>query len=277
MVINYDINKINHMLQDFYNATGINMDLLKADFSFVGNKSFWEKKRYCKAIQSTQKGKNACVCSDVRLLEKSRKSKKIEMHVCHAGLVDVSVPVLYNDIIIGYLIFGQIKTNTGFYPAQEYLENIGLNQTNIRQYYSELSTFSYEQIKSISNIAQMLVKHILIGNILKPDFDENISRAISYINENLQNDLTIQTVSLNTNISKSTLYRNFQSHFGCTVGEYINKKRIEKAAELLLEGKLSIEEIAGKVGFASGSYFSKIFKKEKGVSPLKFKKQVNFD
>lgn len=273
MEINYDVKKINRMLKDFYNATGINMDLLRDDFTFVGNRSFWEKKRYCKAIQSTDSGKKACLSSDACLLKRSQSSKKIEMHICHGGLVDVSVPVLYNDVIIGYLIFGQIKTDTDFSLAQDYLAEIGLDKNQMQKYYSELSVFSLEQIESVSNIAQMLVKHILLENMLKPNFDESISKALCYINDNLQNTLTIQDISKNANISKSALYRNFHSHFGRTVSEYINKKRIEKAIELLAEGKLTIEEIACRSGFSGGSYFSKMFKKEKGISPLKFKKE----
>lgn len=271
MVINYDITKINKILKDFYNACGINMDLLKEDFTFVGNESFWENKKYCKAIQSTKEGKHACICSDKCILKKSRTSKKTEMHMCHAGLVDVSVPVLYNDIIIGYLIFGQIRTDTKFSDIEKYLEHLGLDKKEMKEHFEELNVYTLEEIQSISNIAWMLVKHILLENMLKPD-STDMQKAVDYINENLESELSIQSISKKVNISKSVLYRNFHSLFNCTVSEYINRKRIEKAVELLDEGNLSIEQIAQKTGFSSGSYFSKIFKKEKGVSPLKYKK-----
>ena len=116
MIINYDIQKIDQMLLDFYNATGISMDLLKADFSFVAHR-FWEKNLYCKAVQQTEEGKKGCLRSDAELFRRSQQSKKAEMNICHAGLIDVSVPILYNDVIIGYIIFGQMKTDTDFsYP-----------------------------------------------------------------------------------------------------------------------------------------------------------------
>ncbi len=81
MLITYDIQKINRTLQDFYYATGINMDLLKSDFSSVGNYSYWEMKRYCKAIQSTLEGKKVCFMSDKRLLKKCRDTKKARLFV----------------------------------------------------------------------------------------------------------------------------------------------------------------------------------------------------
>lgn len=274
MLINYDIQKINQTLQDFYNATGINMDLLKDDFTFVGNHSFWEKTRYCKAIQSCEKGRAACRCSDAELFWKSRESKKAEKHICHAGLMDISVPILYNDVIIGYIIFGQMKTDTDFSELKGYVNSLGLNETIMNQYYAEISSFDVDKIQSISNLAEMLVKHILLENMLKPNYDENIQRALNYINENLDKDLTIQNISKNTNISKSVLYRYFHRFFNCTVSQYINKKRIDKAIDLLTKSDLSIEEIAQQIGFSSGSYFSKTFKKEKGLSPLKYKVKI---
>ena len=271
MIVNFDIPKINQCMQDFYNATGINMDLLKADFSFVGNHSYWEKKRYCKAIQSTENGHKACLISDIILLEKSRESKKPEMHICHAGLMDFSIPILYGDEIIGYIIFGQIKTDTDFSKFKGYLMSLGLDEKEMNRFYAEISFFEEDVIKSISNIAEMVVKHILLEDMLKPNFDDSIGRVVNYINENLDTSLSVQTISQNTNISKSALYRRFQSCFGCTVGQYISDKRIEKAAELLKNSDLSIEEVSGLTGFSSGSYFCKMFKKKMGVSPFKFK------
>ncbi len=272
MVINYDIPKINRMLKDFYNATGISMDLLKEDFSFVGNRSFWENRRYCRAVQNTVTGMKACFCSDADLLKKCRDSKKAEMHVCHAGLVDVAVPVIYNDGIIGYVIFGQIKMKEGFSSLRAYISELGLDEKEMERFYGEIAVFDEERIQSISNIAQIIVKHILLENMLRPDLDDNIQKAVCYINENLEKPLSVQSIAKNAGISKSALYRGFHANFSSTVSRYINKARIEKAIGLLSDNTLSIEEIALRTGFADGSYFSKTFKKEKGISPLKYRK-----
>ena len=118
----------------------------------------------------------------------------------------------------------------------------------------------------------MLVKFILLENMLNPSLEGNIQKAVNYINENLEKELTIKSISKNVNISKSVLYKKFHSFFNCTISEYINIKRIEKSVELLLKTDLSIEDISQKVGFASTSYFSKTFKKIQKISPLKYRK-----
>ena len=271
MIINYDIPKINRCLEDFYNATGINMDLLKEDFSFVGNKSHWEKKRYCTAIQGTCEGKKACLCSDAALLQKTKETKKVEQQLCHAGLLDISIPILYDDVIIGYIIFGQLRTDMDFSFLRDYLVSLGLPEEEMKTYYAEIARVDGDVIQSICNIAELLVKHILLENMLKPGYDDAMQRALRYIGENLSSELSVQAISKNAHLSKSALYRRFQNTFHCTLSEYVNERRIEKAAEFLAGSDLSIEEISRVVGFSSGSYFSKTFKKKKGLSPIQYR------
>lgn len=271
MIVDYDTQKINTTLNDFYNATGITIDLLKTDFTKISHTQY-EFNKYCKCIQNSTKGKNACRMSELKLLEKCKKTKQAQMHICHAGLVDMAVPIIYNDEIIGYIIFGQLKTNSNFSKIKNYIIKFGLNADEIKSYYNEILFYEFEKIQSVSNIASMLVKYILLENMLKPSLVDNIQKAINYINENIENELTVKLISKNANISKSVLYKKFHSYFNCTISEYINIKRVEKSIDLLMKTDLSIENISQKVGFSSTSYYSKIFKKLQGISPLQYRK-----
>ena len=177
-------------------------------------------------------------------------------------------------MIIGYILFGQLKADTDFTSFEKYIVDLGLDIEEMKNYYNGISFFDSGKIQSVSNIASMLVKHILLENMLKPAFDENIQKAVSFIHENLENDLSIHTISQSIHVSKSVLYKKFHACFHCTVSEYINSKRVEKSIEWLTKTDLSIEEIAQKVGFSSTSYFTKTFKRLKGITPLKYKKTL---
>ena len=271
MVINYDIQKINSALLDFYNATGIDMDLLKTDFSPAGNHRL-KNNSYCQTLQSTKKGESACHLSDTMLLEKCRDSKQTETHICHAGLVNVAIPLLYDDVIIGYIIFGRMKPNTDFSVIEQYIKTLDVDTEVVKEHYSHIPFFDSGKIQSVSNIARMLSKYILLKNMIRPGLGESMQKAVEYINSNLEEDLSVKTISKNINVSKSVLYKNFHSHFHCTVSEYIHSKRIERSLELLTNTDLPIEEISQMVGFSSASYYSKIFKKQMGVVPVKYRK-----
>jgi len=106
---------------------------------------------------------------------------------------------------------------------------------------------------------------------------ENIARlntAITFIEENLSEKLTLEIVAEKAHFSPFHFHRLFKIIVGETVNNFINRKRIEKAAAYLLHQKeKNSTEIAEKVGFSNLSSFSKSFKKFYGISPNKFKEE----
>ena len=96
--------------------------------------------------------------------------------------------------------------------------------------------------------------------------------AVSFINENLSNEnLVIEDIAEELNISKSKLYRNIKNTSGISANQLIRKLRIERSKELLLKSNFSISEICYNVGFSSPSYFTKRFKEYTGMVPKQFK------
>lgn len=75
-------------------------------------------------------------------------------------------------------------------------------------------------------------------------------------------------------MSNSTLYRKIMSLLGVSPNEYIRRIRLAKATELLLARELTIAEIAYRTGFGSYNSFSKVFKKEYGLSPTEYQNQA---
>ena len=106
---------------------------------------------------------------------------------------------------------------------------------------------------------------------------ENIARlniAITYIEENLSEKLSLKIIAEKAHFSPFHFHRLFKIIVGETLHNFINRKRIEKAASYLLHQKeKNSTEIAEKVGFSNLSSFSKSFKKFYGISPNKFKKE----
>lgn len=271
MTVEFDIEKINRTLQDFYNATGIDMQLLKSDFSAVG-KALRASADYCTAVQGTTAGKLACHRSDSQLLKACAATRQAQTHICHAGLVDVAIPLLYGEAIIGYIIFGRMKPNRDLSTLEDHIRSLGIDPDTAAQAYRQIPLFDEDRIRSVSNIATLLVKYILLENMLRPQADSAIEKATAFISNNLERELTVQDISESTNLSKTTLYKTFHDHFHCTVGDYISRKRVERSIALLEQTGLSMEEISQRVGFSSASYYSKTFKKHLGISPLQYRK-----
>jgi AraC family transcriptional regulator len=67
------------------------------------------------------------------------------------------------------------------------------------------------------------------------------------------------------------LSREFHKHYRMTIGEFVRKRRIERASELLSNSELSLSEIASTCGFSDQSHFCALFKKHWGTTPAKFR------
>jgi two-component system response regulator YesN len=122
------------------------------------------------------------------------------------------------------------------------------------------------QLLSIFNeIIDKLTGLIVSG--VYPEENPEIRTAVAYINQNYHRDLTLPKIATAVAISPGYLSRLFKECRNQTVMDFVERIRIEQALKLLNETKLSIKEIAGKVGFKDPNYFSKVFKKVTNISP----------
>ena len=273
MLIDFNKDRLEKTLYDFCVATGININVTDENFNMF-NVSYNGHNKYCAYIQTQASGLEKCLCSDMELLEKCKSTKTAQYHVCHAGLVDVGVPIMHADNVIGYLILGQMKKTPDFDRYLKKNFSLPLNVDTMKAYYDNLVLFDEERITSIINIALMLAKHILLEKMLYPVTNECVERTSYYINRNLSEPLSIKKLATAVGYSPSEIYKSFHKYHHCTVGEYITGERVKFAEGLLAETDLSMEQISGKCGFSNATYFSKKFKEINGISPLKFRKRL---
>ena len=108
-------------------------------------------------------------------------------------------------------------------------------------------------------------------------YDKTIEGVLNYINSNLENDLSIDTIASNFFISKYYLMRKFKSQIGSSIHNYIIQKRLILAKSLISEG-LTMSNVCSKCGFNDYSSFVRAFKKVYGVSPSNYNPTIhNFE
>lgn len=95
--------------------------------------------------------------------------------------------------------------------------------------------------------------------------------------ESTHNEISIASIAKSYGITASHFIRSFKSIYGTTPNEYRQNYRISQATNLIKMTNLSIQEIANQCGFSDSLYFSRIFKKRVGVSPLNYRKQKQKD
>jgi two-component system response regulator YesN len=101
-----------------------------------------------------------------------------------------------------------------------------------------------------------------------------IANVQEYIRHNLDKRLSLNDLAAIFNFSPNYLSQLFTRYAGENFVEYITAERIKAAKEMLKKGTGPIYEIAGKLGYESAFYFSKVFKKTEGISPREYLRRL---
>lgn len=136
-------------------------------------------------------------------------------------------------------------------------------------------SFSKQQsdmIKAISLLYDFF-SCLISENEIKTDrnYLDEIMNIIQY---NYDKNISITDLAKSVFMSPGYLSRAFKEEVGITLKEYILQKKIERAKELLLHKSTSVKIVSNSLGFKDSLYFSRIFKKKTGLSPLEFKKSA---
>jgi len=148
----------------------------------------------------------------------------------------------------------------------------------IQNYYSLTSTYirDTEHMNDIFSFSHWLTE-ILNSFIESVAVNRKrlgrINRAIAYIRQNLDKKLSLAEVAAQIMLSESRFAFLFQQETGISFSEYLNRARIDSAKEMINSGQYTIVEVALKLNFYDQSYFTKIFKKQTGLTPKQYEKR----
>jgi AraC-like DNA-binding protein len=132
----------------------------------------------------------------------------------------------------------------------------------------------YEPKNSIEREA--LAKIMLAINSVeeKTDDKDYAQKAREIIDEKYHTKITVEEVALGANVDRKYLRTLFIKKYGISTMEYMMRKKMERAKELLKDTTASISEVASSVGYDDALGFSRIFKKHVGVSPKDYRENI---
>jgi two-component system response regulator YesN len=141
----------------------------------------------------------------------------------------------------------------------------------------EMTMSSIKTIDQLQEQARKILSSALDYRDSKPNGQHKnlIRQAKEYIERHYTNpDLTLNDVASQVNLSASHFSVVFSQETRQTFKEYLTEVRINKAKELLRMTALRSADIAYQVGYNDPHYFSSVFKKNTGFSPIEFRSQI---
>lgn len=132
----------------------------------------------------------------------------------------------------------------------------------------------HENASQLTASYLLLFLHLILSSVERNSshVSFNMQKVLDYIDINISYDISLEELADLAALSCSQFKKNFKNALGISPRNYINQKKIECATKLLLQGK-SVTETAMHLSFASSNYFSTVFKKYTGYTPIEFTKR----
>lgn len=277
MKVTFDIEKLNKLMSDFYNCMKITITLFDNELNYITGAG--EMQPYCDAIRTTPSLWIHCNCSDRDNSLKAKSLRSTLVYTCHAGIVESVTPIFYDETLIAYLMIGKFRDAEQKYSSTDIVCDVakkyGLKEQEMLAAYNEMPVFTQSYIDSAIAILEACICFIGSENYIHLHRSALASRIENYVDENLTKNITVAELSKEFHVSRQILYSIFKLEFNDTIRNFILKKRLQKAQDLLLTTQQPISDVATSVGFIDYNYFIRFFKKKVGISPLQFRKNSN--
>lgn len=264
--------ELQDFLNNFYTLTGIKVAINDCDITF-GVVSHSDD--LCDRMQSNPAFHDACMACDAKALADCKKAKKGILYRCHAGFFEYISPIFFEDVMVGFMATGMITDGT---PEEHdnlkaNLTKYGIGEEEFEHFYQSLFHFSPEKIVAACNIIEACISHIYYRKMVKVGYLDRMQQIDRFISSNLDADLSIDRLCKEFLMNRTELYKQFGSYCGIGIADYIRKKRLSAACDLMETSNLTITQIASNVGYADYNYFSKVFRKHYGITPREYRKK----
>lgn len=214
-------------------------------------------------ILKFEKNKNVHIVSLEIDREKFIKSASCELNSLADGLKSLFLDTeaskkFYHEGFFG-LDFQNLLDNIWLYKGQALLRKFHLESNALQIFIKQLIQFE-DDLKDENS-----------RTILRINELQKIEEISSYITNNLSEKFTINSISRETGLNSNKLQTGFKYFHNSTVTDFIINQRLKEAKRLLSDPELSISNIVNQIGLENNSYFSKIFRKNFGMTPRDYR------
>ena len=163
-----------------------------------------------------------------------------------------------------------ITDEKGLYTSGGSISSFNLLLHLIEKYYDRATALSCARALEI-DIDRTIQSQFAIFSGQKDHTDEEVKQLQEFIEENISEKLSIESLANKFGLSKRNLERRFKKATGNTPVEYIQRVKVEAAKRTLESSRKTVNDVMYGVGYADVKAFRTIFKKYTGISPIEYK------
>lgn len=222
-------------IQDsFAYATGFGVVFIDRNGKHIGSGSNFTD--FCRCINERSDGAHYCTLSNQHAINLALKSKKPAIYICHAGLVNIEIPLIYKNYYVGAITAGQVLcTEMDFYPKDAISCSINwLEDPKLAEYYKKIPFRSREQIEytttALMNLSNYIIQKVAYNQMLR-DYSVNCEKLL--ISEKAQLELTHQLKLAQLDALQKQVTPHFMFNVLSSVSRLMDLEEYDTAAKMI--------------------------------------------
>jgi ligand-binding sensor protein/AraC-like DNA-binding protein len=266
---------------------------------------------FCRKMRGSPEFAALCRKCDSRGGLEAARNHEPYIYLCHAGIVDLAIPIILDDLYIGAFMAGQVLLDDprDNRMLERMLEGSGAvsdygSDPKLGASYQKLPYMSLQRVRALANMMLHIGNYFVENALLKgkagfaavgetqAGFDASgqdkpkygsaeayakktrgiLDPALDYINGNPSEKISLAHMAALCNISPSYFSKLFAKENLGSLSSYVNGVKLTSAKELLQSTNWPIRSVADYLGYDDCGYFIKIFKKQNGVTPTQYRR-----
>jgi len=268
---------------------------------------------FCKKMRCSQKYSALCRKCDSRGGLEAARNREPYIYLCHAGIIDLAIPIILNDLYIGAFMAGQVLLdNEGDSDKLErMLGGAGTaadlkSDPKLQESYRKLPIMSMAKVNALANMLLHIGNYCVENALLREKTILNVTEkaqtyaanpeheapvcggeeastkiardilrpALEYIGRNPSEKISLSRMATLCNISPSYFSKLFAKENLGSLSSYVNSVKLNSAKELLYSTNWPVRSVADYLGYDDCGYFIKVFKKYNGMTPMEYRKYL---
>lgn len=227
--------------------------------------------RYCRLIQERLFSKGVCAGEDRKRRTEAEAIGKMLVYQCHAGLTEAVIPVHAGDRLIGFAVVGQFRLTDAppVAVAGKWRKETGTPE--LEDAFRQVPRLPRERMDYVLRLFSLMVRYISSGHLVDVRNERLLHCVIARMQEHPEERLSLKKAAALSFRSVSSLSHQFNRQFGKGFKRMQIEIKLDKAEEYFrATPDITISEVSAKLGFDDPHYFSRLFRKHRGVSPRQF-------
>ena len=280
-MLDFNVEKLEEAVENFYKVTKAKVTIFdkerKVVFSYPR-----DNRDFCSIVGKCPELKKECLMCDNNAMDICRETSEPYVYTCHMNLIETVNPIKINGVVAGYVMIGQKVEESNVDEIKKRIFEVSkkyeIDGNELLSNMEKLEKTDSETMEAMGKVMMMCTSEMYHHRIITKRGEEVPAYKIGeYIHENVNGDLSVSVLCRHFHMSKSKLYSMLKRTYGIGLSDYARLVRIEESKKALKNTTKSINQIAEDVGFSDANYFIRVFRKEEGVTPSKYRKMFQME